>query len=474
MSCSELISTNPCTDDIVWQGKAFAADDIAAVTIRARQAFASWSQTSLERRTAVVCAFRDHVTAHGDALARLIAQETGKPFWEAKTEAASVAGKVDISLRAYAERTPTRSSAQGVVQQQLTHRPLGVLAVLGPYNFPAHLPNGHIVPALLAGNSILFKPSELTPAVAFWLADAWSQAGLPDHVLQIVPGARATGEALVTHADIDGVLFTGSATTGVALHRQFAGQPHKMLALEMGGNNPLLAWDVADVEAAAQLIVQSAFLSAGQRCTCARRLILPASRAGDDLLQAVLALADRLIIGDPFAEPQPFMGPVISNAAADGLLRAQRQMIAEGARSLRPLARLQADMPYLTPALLDVTGCTVRGDEEYFGPLLQVIRVEDFSAALAEANNTRFGLAAGLLSDKADLFDQFASASRAGILNWNRPLTGASSAAPFGGTGLSGNHRPSAYYAADYCAYPVAGLAQADMAGQAITVGVRP
>jgi succinylglutamic semialdehyde dehydrogenase len=463
MSRSELISTNPCTGDIVWQGEAASLAAVDTAVSAARFAFPGWAATPLDTRIAIARAYAEVVKADSEAFATLIACETGKPLWEARTEVASVIGKVDISIRAQAERAGEQITAAGAMSQRLSHRPHGVLGVLGPYNFPAHLPNGHIVPALLAGNAIVFKPSELTPAVALHMAQLWQKAGLPTGVLNVVVGARETGVALSIHEDVDGILFTGSVPTGLALHRQFAGRPDKMLALEMGGNNPLIVWDAADASAAAEIIVQSAFLSAGQRCTCARRLIL---RDGDKAtLEAVRALMDRLIIGAPFDVPAPFMGPVISNAAADHV---QKATLALGAAVARPYA----DRPFLQPTLVDVTGQAVP-DDEIFGPVLQIIRVPDFGAAIAAANATRFGLAAGLVSDDADLFAQFRSQARVGILNWNRPLTGASSAAPFGGIGLSGNHRPSAYYAADYAAYPTAGLEQSSPAGNSIAQGVR-
>jgi succinylglutamic semialdehyde dehydrogenase len=360
------------------------------------------------------------------------------------------------------------------VRQVVRHKPHGVLAVLGPYNFPAHLPNGHIVPALLAGNGVVFKPSELTPAVAAFMVDCWREAGLPDGLLGLVQGAGDTGRALAGHPDIDGLLFTGSASTGAALHRQFADTPQKILALEMGGNNPLIVWDVAEgqLAATAELIVQSAYLSAGQRCTCARRLILEDSRAVE-MIAYVVELIDRLIVGAPFDEPQPFMGPVIDNRAADRLLAGAARLTATGGTAIRPLRRLIADKPFLTPALIDATTAAERPDEELFGPVLQVIRVPDFDAALTEANATRFGLSAGLIGGDAALYDRFWRASRAGVVNWNRPTNGAASNAPFGGVGLSGNHRPSAYYAADYCAFPVASLeADAPLAG-GIATGLR-
>ena len=466
---SAFESINPCTGDVIWQG---AAGDVAAAVTRARAALPGWALTPLADRIAIVRAFKAVVLDRADAFARLIATETGKPLWETRTEAASVAAKVDISITAQAERSGTRSGDVGGVRQVLRHKPHGVLAVLGPYNFPAHLPNGHIVPALLAGNSIVFKPSELTPAVADFMADCWAAAGLPAGVLSLVHGGGDTGRDLAA-ADIDGLLFTGSAPVGAALARQFSATPGKMLALEMGGNNPLIVWDAAPetLDAVAALVVQSAYLSAGQRCTCARRLIVRDGSEGP-LLDRVTALIDRIIVGAPFDDPQPFMGPVIANRAADGLMAGAAALLAKGARAIRPLDRARDDRPFLTPALFDVTGLSGLPDTELFGPVLQLTRVGDWDAAIAAANATQFGLSAGLIGGDAALYDSFWAASRAGVVNWNRPTNGAASNAPFGGIGLSGNHRPSAYYAADYTAWPVASL-EADVPEGGIAAGLR-
>ena len=467
---SDLISTDPCTGSELWRGP---PGDVDAAVASARAASTAWARTTIEDRVDQVRRFQSVVRDRADAFARLIAQETGKPLWETKTEVASVIGKVDISIMAHAERTPTKQAAGDGFQQRLSHKPHGVLAVLGPYNFPAHLPNGHIVPALLAGNTIVFKPSELTPAVGAFMVECWDISGLPKGVVNLVQGAAATGKQLAGHADIDGLLFTGSPGTGAALARQFAETPHKMLALEMGGNNPLIVWDVADADlpAVAALVVQSGYLSAGQRCTCARRLIVR-DGAHVGLIDHVTSLLDRLIIGEPFDDPQPFMGPVIDNRAADNLVAGFADLIARGGQVIRPLVRLRDGRPLLLPGLIDVTHITDRADSEHFGPLLQVIRVPDFDAALAEANATRFGLSAGLIGGDAALYDRFWAASRAGVVNWNRPTNGAASNAPFGGIGLSGNHRPSAYYAADYCAWPVASL-EAETPVGSIATGLR-
>ena len=334
------------------------------------------------------------------------------------------------------------------------HKPHGVLAVLGPYNFPAHLPNGHIVPALIAGNAVVFKPSEKTPASGEFLVKCLHEAKIPEGVVRLLIGGPDAGRALAGEPGIDGLLFTGSARAGQSLHKQFAETPQKILALELGGNNPLVVWNPKDVESAAAIAVQSAYLSAGQRCTCARRLIVEDGQE-KPLIDAIAAMIDRIIVDHPFADPQPFMGPVIDNDTAHHLQEQWMGLMMKGAKPIRRLDRPYDDRPYLTPALIDVTQAKEVPDEEIFGPVLQVIRVKEFDSAIEAANATRFGLAASLVGGSHDQYEKFWSNVRAGVINWNKPTNGAPSTAPFGGVGLSGNHRPSAFYAADYCAYPV-------------------
>jgi succinylglutamic semialdehyde dehydrogenase len=447
-----LISTEPATGAHLWEG---AVSDVAAEVERARSAWPDWAAKPLSFRIETLRRFANAVRAAEDELTDLISRETGKPLWDARTEVGAVIGKVDISIAAYSERTGQKrlEGAMGA-RQAVRHKPHGVMAVLGPYNFPAHLPNGHIVPALIAGNAVVFKPSEKTPAVGAKLVELYHKAGVPEDLIRLVIGGPNEGRALTAHEGVDGILFTGSATTGVAINKAFADRPNKILALEMGGNNPIVAWDTPDIASAAVLIVQSAFLSAGQRCTAAKRLIVKESLA-PALIAEVKKLADRLLVDHPHADPVPYMGPVIDNLAADGLTESFLILMSNGGRPIKHMVRPKADLPFLSPAIIDVTEMPERPDIELFGPLLQVIRVPDFDAAIAEANNTRYGLSAALIGGSPELYDQFWANVRAGIVNWNRPTNGASSAAPFGGVGVSGNHRPSAYYAADYCAYPV-------------------
>jgi succinylglutamic semialdehyde dehydrogenase len=467
-------SINPATGAVVHEGAAATRGDVADAVSAARAAFAAWALRPAAERIRILERYRDIIQRDAERLARLISEETGKPFWETKTEAASVAGKVDFSIKAYHERTGMRQTP-GATRAVLRHKPHGVLAVLGPFNFPAHLPNGHIAPALIAGNTVVFKPSELAPGPGAFIVAALAEAGVPEGVVNLVEGGRETGEALAGEDRIDGLLFTGGVGTGKALHKLFADRIDKILALELGGNNPLIWWDTEDVAAGAWTVVQSAFLTSGQRCSCARRLIVPDDARGEKYLDALRALTKRLVVGAPFDEPQPFMGPVISAKAAAALERAFDQRVDQGGEAILTLSVQDEGSAFVSAGIVDVTMAGAIPDEEHFGPMLSVWRVKDFDAAITRANATRFGLSAGLLSDDVKTWEKFLALSRAGVVNWNRQTTGAAGSAPFGGVGLSGNHRPSAYYAADYCAYPVASMeGETLMQMPAGQIGVRP
>jgi len=463
---NEIVSFAPATGAELWRGK---VNDVDAAVERARRAWPAWAAQPLATRIELVRRFANEVRKASDKLAELIANETGKPLWEARTEVEAVINKVDISVTAYAERTGQKkldSALQGTAA--VRHKPHGVMVVLGPYNFPAHLPNGHIVPALIAGNVVIFKPSEKTPAVGQLLMECFNKAGISAAVAQFFVGGPNEGKALVAHRGIDGVLFTGSAQAGIAINKKLANNPGKIVALEMGGNNPIVVTDTPKISDAAALIIQSAFTSAGQRCTAARRLIIQ-SNMYEPVMDEVKNLVGRIIVGEPFADPAPFMGPVIDNNAADQLVESFLYFLSNGGRAIRHMTRPDDDLPFLSPAIIDTTEMSDRPDVELFGPLLQVIRVNDLDEAIVEANRTRFGLSASLIGGTPQDYNRFWANVRAGIVNWNRPTNGASSSAPFGGLGLSGNHRPAAYYAADYCAYPVAST---EMEQPRATIGV--
>ena len=456
----ELESIDPATGAPVWQGREATSAQVDEAIGAARAAFTGWRDLPLAARLDVLHRFAKLVHEEREKLARAISLETGKPTWEALTEVASTIAKVDISIEAHRERGGTVERRVAGGQLVVRHRPHGVMAVLGPYNFPCHLPNGHIVPALLAGNTVVFKPSEHTPLCAIEMVALWERAGLPPGVLSLVLGGKSVGVTVMEHPDLNGLLFTGSAATGQMIHRSFGGRPEVMLALEMGGNNPLVVDAVDDVDAATLIILQSAYLTAGQRCTCARRLYVPNGEVGSAVIERTIEGIRNLRVGAFDDSEPPFMGPVISVEAADRLIGAQKQLLDLGGKPLVEMRHLVPETGFLSPGLIDMTTVSNVPDEEHFGPLLQLFRYDDLDRAIEQANATRFGLAAGLVSTHPGNWKTFRRRIRAGVINWNKPLTGASSAAPFGGIGASGNHRPSAYYAADYSAYPAASLEQ--------------
>jgi succinylglutamic semialdehyde dehydrogenase len=447
-----LLSINPSSGEEVFRTRHASSLEVKRAFSSGAEAFPEWADQTFTERIKIARRFAEIVRARRSEFAQAISMETGKPRWEANQEVDTVARKIDLSIEAYHQRTGTRSEKSGNTGSELSHAPHGVVAVLGPFNFPAHLPNGHIAPALIAGNCVVFKPSELAPLVGALMATFWREAGLPGGCLSLLQGGLMTAELILASTELAGVFFTGSGRTGIAIHERFSGRPDIILALEMGGNNPMVVLQGTDPVAAARTIATSAFISAGQRCTCSRRLVL----VEDNVLPELIRITGQIRVGSPDEVPEPFIGPLINRSAAQKVLQAQEELIERGGEILVKCQPTKKGIPFLHPGLLDVTSLLNPPDEEIFGPLLLVTRVTDFSTAILKANSTRYGLAAGLMGGRKEDFELFRRRVRAGIINWNRPTTGASSAAPFGGVGLSGNHRPSAFYAADYCAYPIA------------------
>jgi succinylglutamic semialdehyde dehydrogenase len=453
----EFSSHNPATGEIVWQGNASTAADVDQVVAAARRALPNWIETPMEQRRFILERFQQSVTDRKDEIATIISREVGKPLWEARTEVHAMFGKVPVSLSALETRRSPEAIELDDHTQATRYKPHGVLAVFGPFNFPGHISNGHIVPALLAGNAVVFKPSELTPWVAEWMTQVWHDCGLPAGVLSLVQGGRETGVSLVEHRGVNGVFFTGSLKAGLSISRALAERPETLLALELGGNNPLIVHDVADVDAAVYATIQSSYLTSGQRCTCARRLIVP--RGNEDFINRLIQVVPQLRVGAPQDESNPpFMGSLIHSGAVDRVLMEQQRLADSGGCVLVAAERQPIGDAFVSPGLVDVTEAERGVDEEVFGPLLQLIRVSDFSAAIQTANETQYGLVAGLFSQSRTNFDTFFREVNAGLINWNRPTTGASGKLPFGGVGRSGNHRPAGYFMIDACNVAVACL----------------
>ena len=452
----ELVVRSPADIDDVSAVHDFAAAHVDRAVEAARGAFAHFRRLGEDGRRALLLRYQERLRAHREDIALVIAREVGKPLWEARGEVDAMIAKVDLSLGEGARYTATEHIAG--LPGEVRYRPLGVLAVVGPFNFPGHLPNGQIVPALLLGNCVVHKPSDKTPSTATWMARCFEQAGLPPGAFNVVQGPGPIGQQLTVHPGIDGVLFTGSAAVGRRIVADNAEHPERLIALELGGKNAAIALDDCDLERSARAIAFSAFASAGQRCTATSRLLVTEVVA-PALVDRIAQIARALRVGYPL-DDGVFMGPMISAAAREALLAAQARARSAGFEALvagGPAEVTGHDGYYVRPAIqrapqpeLRVEGYT---DEELFGPDLAVSVVPDLAAAIELANASRFGLAASVYTGSRAAFEHAADELRTGVVHWNRPSAGASSRLPFGGIKESGNHRPAGIMAGTACAY---------------------
>jgi len=479
-----MMSHNPARPrHVVWRGHS-CPDHVDEAVAAARASFPKWRAASLEQRIAALREYQRLATARTGSMAELICDETGKAMWDSLGEAKLLAEKVDITLseseasgrhRVRDFEIQIADSRKGVCR----FRPHGVMAVIGPYNFPAHLPNGHIVPALLMGNTIVFKPSDKTPAVGQMLAEllveALERTGAPPGVVNLVQGGADVASRLVAHADIDGILFTGSWPVGRRILEANLDRPGRIIALEMGGNNAAVVLADADLKQAAIECARAAFISTGQRCTCTRRIIVERSIARR-FVPLLAKVASNLVIGDPRggsggdAGHPVFMGPIIRAEARDAVLKFQSDLVRGGGRVVMESTALNLSDGghFITPGIIAVPGFTLADDPradcgcdvEVFGPLVRIAECRDLEHAISQANASRFGLAASIFTRDRAAAEGFLGEVRAGCLNVNTGTAGASGRLPFGGLGRSGNHRPAGSFSLDYCAYPTAGLVE--------------
>lgn len=455
-SGESLITYSPNDGAAIWYGYMSNLADIDACTTSAFEALPAWSALSLDTRVSYIEKYVELVKENATKLAESISLEIGKPLWESKTEVSAIIGKLAPSVAAYKQRNSeiTREISSGLSRTQF--KPIGVVAVIGPYNFPGHMANGHIMPALVAGNTVIFKPSEKGALTAELIMDLWNRAGLPKGVINMVQGNGQVGESLVSHNKVNGVFFTGSYAVGERI-RKICGS-EKMCALEMGGNSPLVVWDSKDVDAAVLTTIKSAFITAGQRCSSARRVIVPTNSFGDTFVRRLVEISKNIKVGKYTEIPEPFYGSLRSSKMVDAVLNEQNRLISLGGIPLLMSKRLSVGNCFISPGIIDVTSIEDKPDNELIAPFIKIIRVASFSEAINEANNTGYGLAAGVITEDRHLYDEFYSKVRAGLINWNQQLTGAVGTAPFGGIKKSGNYRPSGYFAVDYCVYAVASI----------------
>lgn len=438
-----------------------------ASIVAARKAQEAWEDLGQEARNQHLEAFGRELAARKDEIARTIAREVGKPLWESSGEAGALTGKVKVTLNEAMDevRGKLMPGSSTWVNGGYRYRPLGVCVVPGPFNFPLHLANGHILAALATGNTCIFKPSEMAPRCAELYMEAAHAAGLPAGVLNMVQGGPEAGKRLVSNDDVDAVLFTGSLRAGVAIRKETVEQPWKLLALEMGGKNTAVVLSDANVDRAAYEIAQGALMTCGQRCTGTSRVIVQESLAA--ALEARLKrIWEQVSIGHPL-DDKTFMGPIINAASKARFLNASETARAEGMEEILPNREFHVEGYegfYVSPALWRAEGePSADGPHsgcEIFGPdvVLHVCPDGDDETAARWANATHYGLAMSVFSHSEERFMAISKRLRTGILNFNRATAGATALMPFGGVKGSGNHRPAAVMAARNCTYPVATL----------------
>lgn len=448
------------SDTVMQVSSSYQSVERAALAAKA--AFLPWAKLSLDKRIEYMNRLKEVYQTHQDKMAQAISRETGKPLWEAKTEVAAMIGKISITIDHSLKLVASEKIDEIMPKTDgwIRFKPRGVMAVLGPFNFPGHLPNGHIIPALLTGNTVVFKPSDKTPVIGQLMAEMYQEAQFPAGVFNLVHGQGEVGKRLAESEYIDGILFTGSYEVGLKIKQATLHHHWKILALEMGGKNCTVVWRDADLEKAVYETIVGSFLTAGQRCSGTSKVILHQD-IKDRFIENFYETAKKLTIGH--WSKNVFMGPLIDSGSVEKYIRFQEIAKREGAESLMRGKSLELDHEgfYVTPSINLVDKFNPKSfyqQNEIFGPNVAIMVTDSFDEALLIQNSSGYGLSMALFSEDKSLYDRALIEARVGLLNWNRTTNGASSRLPFGGMGKSGNDRPSAHFAVQYCTVPVASL----------------
>lgn len=461
---TELISEDP-GDLLEPVGRLIVSSDVVPAAVeQAKRAFLPWSQVPLRQRIGKIKKFQKVLRLRQTELALLVAREVGKPIGEARREVERLVAKVDEMLTAGLRLVrPFKVRVACGVRGECRWQPLGVLAVVGPFNFPAHTPGSHILPALLTGNTVVFKPSEQTPFVGQRLAECFHAAGFPPGVFNLVQGGASVGIQLVEQPQIAGVLFTGSTAAGMAIKAATLKAPWKNLALEMGGKNAALILRDADLELAARECVVAAFSMAGQRCNATSRLVVE-RKVAKRFLSRFLELARRVRIGYPLEEGV-LMGPLVSHEAVGKFQRYLRMAEEVGFETLQPGKALGSwgnrRGYYVTPSVHlqeqpSRNPSSRYRKEEIFGPDVAIYLVRDAEEAVALNNEVAYGLVTSVFTRSRKRFEALVCRIDTGMVNLNRGTIFSSGRLPFGGTKASGSFKPAGLFSPYYCTTPVA------------------
>ena len=435
------------------------ADAVAA----ARSAAPAWREESLAQRIAILRRYQKKLAGHGDRLAWVMSRETGKPLQESRDEVAAMVAKVDLTVtRGLPLVADRRAPLDGGSRSVLRYRPRGVVGVIGPFNVPGHLPNGQIVPALLTGNTVVFKPSEFTPFVGQVLAELFDEAGFPPGVFNLVQGGGEVGAALAAEPGVNALFFTGSAATGEKVRALSDRCPDRLLALDLGGKNAALILPDAPWEAALGQVVHGAFATAGQRCSSTSRLFVH-KKIARRFIRDLMARAAALTVG--YFTESPGLGPLIDGRAV------QRFEAAQESAEKRGFATLKRGVPapqsrsghYVAPSVHLWEGFPSRlligprdyWDEELFAPDLAVYVLDGEDEMIALNNASRYGLVASVFTASRPAFERIRERLDNGVVHWNRSTAMTPGVLPFGGTKARGNGWPAGLFVPFACTVPV-------------------
>ncbi|MCY4643143.1 MAG: aldehyde dehydrogenase family protein [Bacteriovoracales bacterium] len=436
-------------------------DHIDAVVQSAEKGFKAWKTLSFEERSQYLNRYKEIVLSKKEEIARAISLEVGKPYWESLTEAQALASKVDVTLGDSLRRIAKQSLPDILpkTRGEIYYRPIGPTLILGPFNFPCHLANGQILSSLLAGNSIIFKPSEKTPYSAQLLFDCFVKSEFPPGTINLIQGGGETATRLIQEKAIKGIFFTGSKDVGQKILQQTHHDLSKLVALELGGKNTTIVHRDANTPFALSELLKSCFLTSGQRCTSTSLVAIHRSLL-DQFIDSFHRLTKKIIIDHPIEfEKSPFMGPLIDKKSMENYLTFMGTAKREKAQEIMRGKAIEKKYPgyYITPSIHymenpDKSSHFIKS--EIFGPNVTFIPYEEIEDAIALANAPDYGLAASVFTSNDTIFSLCASNIEVGILNHNRSTVGASSRFPFGGVGDSGNYRPAGVSMVDSCVYP--------------------
>ncbi len=447
----------------------YSYESVDRAVSAAREALPAWRGLAPGDRAGLIQRYEEVLGRRTDELVGIMAREVGKPLWEGRQEVEAMRQQIQVALREGPRFIVGFDQQEAGLTGQCRYRPLGIFAVIGSCASPGLLPSGHLVAALLAGNAVVFKPSERAPLTGQFLAECFHEAALPRGVVNLVQGEKELGRRLVVHEGVDGILFSGSYEVGTRIKQDTLQQHWKLLVLEMGGKNSAIVCEDADLQYAVHETVVGAFLSAGQRCTATSRVIVHESLV-DRFVDTLHERAKAFTIGHPLKDP--FMGPMIDPSSVDRYMKFVGIASREGCDVVMrgKMLELEHRGNYVTPSICRVKDGSVQTarkstyqQTELAAPNVAVLSYRELDQAIALADVMQYGLSTAVFTAAQATFERCRDTLRCGLVNWNLSTVRVSPQLPFLGYKKSGNFRPTGVLSLANCAMPVSSLQKGEV-----------